>query len=263
MTEFNPGGAVPRPSFTTAVADTIERILDMDSIPPGGAGFAVWSPKHGQVNVTVTPGPGPVTPDGTPTPTRESVAGGAIPVPTRPDPGVPEKAGAAPPPYRVGPLPRPAPEPHRNPSGPLGEDGMPRWLTAILIAVVVALLVAGAVSLLSHHADTAGYETPADVIAMLEAEGLDVSSVRETRSMSGAVDEVDARIEGRESGVLLFDDRDELDSWLEVSRDFGGIAVTRGDEPWALSLPSTLGDGAGADLRHAETIAEAIDGEVH
>ena len=63
--------------------------------------------------------------------------------------------------------------------------------------------------------------------------------------------------------MLLFPDRESRDSWLRLSRDFGGIAVTRGDELWALSLPSTLGDGSDASLRHANDVATALNGEVN
>ena len=146
-----------------------------------------------------------------------------------------------------------------------GQSSPPVRLLAVIAigCLLVALLTLAAYWLLADNGDTGGYESADDVVAMLEDEGLSVSSVRETRSMSGARDELDASVEGRETGVLLFPDRESRDSWLRLSRDFGGIAVTRGDELWALSLPSMLGDGSDASLRHANEVATALNGEVN
>lgn len=63
------------------------------------------------------------------------------------------------------------------------------------------------------------------------------------------------RIEGN---IHTFETLDNRDSWLALSRGFGGIAVMRGDELWVISVDSDLPQSRDV----AERLAATINGEV-
>jgi hypothetical protein len=153
-------------------------------------------------------------------------------------------------------------------------------------AVVLALLVAGLLAGCDRGAEPAsgqasqstadptpakvpqttaqGGTTAAAVVADLKAHGFKVGRVTEDTdtAFSGARESVSTRINGVESGVLVFPDVEAAHSWAETSESFGGIAVV--GDTWAVSLDS---DGSGGTTKAqsralAAKIAEAVGGTV-
>jgi len=63
-----------------------------------------------------------------------------------------------------------------------------------------------------------------------------------------------------QAGINMFPNPQALDGWVVLSKQFGGVAVTR--DAWAITLPTRDEPALADSKRMAPKIAEALDGTV-
>ncbi|WP_329471694.1 hypothetical protein OIE75_20320 [Streptomyces sp. NBC_01723] len=120
------------------------------------------------------------------------------------------------------------------------------------------------------NAPAAGnYETAQDIADALAGAGFTVTKLREETDPSyiskvgGTAYKFTVTDQSKpagQAGINMFPNPQALDGWVVLSKQFGGVAVTR--DAWAITLP-TRDEAALADSkRMAPKIAEALDGTV-
>jgi hypothetical protein len=113
------------------------------------------------------------------------------------------------------------------------------------------------------------YETAQDIADALADAGFKVTKLQEETDQS-YISEVggtaykftvtDQSQPAGQAGINMFPNPQALDGWVVLSKQFGGVAVTR--DAWAITLP-TRDEAALADSKRiAPKIAEALDGTV-
>jgi hypothetical protein len=115
------------------------------------------------------------------------------------------------------------------------------------------------------------YDSAQDIAARLDSQGMTVDDLHLSEGGS-YIDEVggtawDFTVTDKagkaavgKSGINLFPNHEALATWTEMSKGFGGIAVT--GDTWAVSLPTTSKAARVDSRRLAPLVAKALGGRV-
>lgn len=128
----------------------------------------------------------------------------------------------------------------------------------IVLVVLASTALAGC-----SQPDVSTYDSPAAIVDALEDAGHQVTEVDQTPPPN-FITEIggeawDLHIDQVEAGINMFPDEESLDSWVELSKSFGGVAVV--GDTWAVSLDSDP-ENLAASESLADDLAETLDGEV-
>jgi uncharacterized protein YceK len=135
-----------------------------------------------------------------------------------------------------------------------------------LMMLLTALSLSGCSSTSSPEstsapAATSSYSSAQEIVDALDGGGIEVSKLKSAEP--SYIPEVggeswDLEIDRRDADINIFPDPEALATWVEMSKSFGGIAVT--GDIWAVSLESDA--DRQASLALAPQIAETLGGTV-
>jgi uncharacterized protein YceK len=135
-----------------------------------------------------------------------------------------------------------------------------------LMMLLAALALSGCSSTSSPEsasapAGTSSYSSAQEIVDALDGGGIDVSKLQSSepsyiREVGG--ESWDLEIDRRDADINIFPDPEALATWVEMSKSFGGVAVT--GDIWAVNLESDADRQASLEL--APQVAEALGGTV-